>query len=178
MKIQKFAFTVVWLAASVAAAFGQTHSAMPPGMTHEEHLKQMKKEEELKKHGAAAMGFDQDATIHHFKLLKDGGTIEVLVRDSTDNDNLRRVREHLKGIAQDFAMGVFEKPEETHQEVPPGVETMQSLKTMISYKFQSSSKGGTVRIQTKDKRAQAAIHDFLRYQIKEHATGDPTKVQP
>ena len=169
MKIHKLAFIAVWFAAIVPTAFGQTHPTMPPGMTHEEHLK---------KQGAAAMGFDQDATIHHFKLLKDGGTIEVLVRNSSDAENLRRVREHLEAIARDFARGVFEKPVETHQEVPPGVDTMQSLNTVISYTFQPGKKGGTVRIQTKDKKALAAVHDFLRYQIKEHATGDPTKVQP
>jgi len=30
-----------------------------------------------------------------------------------------------------------------------------------------------VRITTKDARALEAVHAFLRYQIKEHRTGDP-----
>ncbi|PYR73529.1 MAG: hypothetical protein DMF86_20265 [Acidobacteria bacterium] len=32
---------------------------------------------------------------------------------------------------------------------------------------------GRVRITTKDARALEAVHAFLRYQIKEHRTGDP-----
>jgi hypothetical protein len=38
------------------------HPAMPPGMTHDEHLAQMKKDGEMKQRGAEAMGFDQDTT--------------------------------------------------------------------------------------------------------------------
>jgi ubiquinone/menaquinone biosynthesis C-methylase UbiE len=34
---------------------------MPAGMTHEEHMEQMKKEVEMKQHGDTAMGFDQSS---------------------------------------------------------------------------------------------------------------------
>ena len=47
----------ILVAAPVAAMLAQ-HSAMPPGMSHEEHLAQIQKEAELKKRGAAVMGFD------------------------------------------------------------------------------------------------------------------------
>ncbi len=54
---------------------------MPPGMTHEEHLAQMKKDAEMKQRGTEAMGFDQDTTTHHFRLTETGGVIEVSVND-------------------------------------------------------------------------------------------------
>ena len=36
-----------------------------------------------------------------------------------------------------------------------------------------TSSGGRVVIRTADRQAKAAIQEFLRYQIREHATGDP-----
>jgi hypothetical protein len=36
--------------------------------------------------------------------------------------------------------------------------------------------GGRVLIETKDAEALAAVHEFLRFQIEDHQTGDPTEV--
>jgi hypothetical protein len=67
---------------------------------------------------------------------------------------------------------VFAKPFATHAELPDGTATMQRLKSRIRYTYQESGTGGRVRITTKDSEALAAIHEFLRYQIREHAIGD------
>ena len=149
------------------------HPQMPAGMSHQEHLKQMQKDEALKKRGAAAMGFDQDATTHHFRIAPNGGSIEVTVRDGTDQQALAAVRSHLRAIAKQFAAGEFDKPFETHGEVPPGVAQMQKSKDQIAYRYEDVPQGGAVRITTGDARALDAVHAFLRYQIAEHHTGDP-----
>jgi hypothetical protein len=148
------------------------HSSMPPGMTHEEHMKQMEKDEALKKRGAAAMGFDQDATDHHFILEKDGGSIQVTVKATADATALAAVRDHLKTIAGDFARGDFGKPFATHNEVPPGVEGMTKAAAAIQCRYEEVAGGGAVRLRTTDAAALKAIHEFLRYQISEHRTGD------
>src|SRR5262245_50622482 len=122
------------------------HASMPPGMTHEEHQAQMKKEAELKKRGDAAMGFDQDAVTHHFVLTGDGGTIEVRVREAKDRTSLDAIRTHLTAIAEGFAAGRFDEPQATHGEVPPGVPDMQRLRAAITYRFESTAAGGRVRI--------------------------------
>ena len=70
------------------------HPTMPKGMSHEEHLKQMEKDEALKKRGAEAMGFDQNATTHHFKLAPSGGSIEVTVNNENDQATIAAVRSH------------------------------------------------------------------------------------
>ena len=75
-----------------ALGLAQQHPAMPPGMTHEEHLAQMKREAELKARGKTAMGFDQDAVSHHFLLAEDGGTIQVSVRAMRSAPSTRRGR--------------------------------------------------------------------------------------
>lgn len=149
------------------------HAAMPPGITHEEHLAQMRKEAELKQRGEAAMGFDQDAVAHHFTLTSDGGAIEVGVKDPRDRTNLAAIRAHLETIAKAFAEGRFDAPFATHGEIPPGVPDLQRLKDVIRYRFESTATGGRVRITSTSREAVTAAHAFLRYQIREHRTGDP-----
>ena len=149
------------------------HSAMPRGMSHEEHLKQMEKDAALKKRGADAMGFNQDGATHHFRLAPTGGSIEVTVKDGADTGTLDQVRTHLKSIADGFARGDFGKPLQTHAEVPPGVTDMQKYARVITYRYEDVPHGGVVHIRSADSRALLAIREFLRYQIAEHKTGDP-----
>jgi hypothetical protein len=59
-----------------------------------------------------------------------------------------------------------------HDQVPPGVDAMKRLKAEISYEFEKTESGARVRIKTNNAEALAAVHDFLRFQIKEHQTGD------
>src|SRR6187401_3381721 len=101
------------------------HGAMPPGMTHEQHHEQMAKDAALEKRGALAMGFDQHKTTHRFLASVSGGSIEVDVNDPADSTSREQVRSHLAEIAAAFAKGDFEKPFQTHAEVPPGVPAMQ-----------------------------------------------------
>src|SRR3954470_4762542 len=96
--------------------FSAQHPAMPKGMSHEEHLKQMEKDEALKKRGTDAMGFDQDATTHHFRLSATGGSIEATVKNRDDAAVVTTVRDHLRSIASEFAQGNFGKPFATHGE--------------------------------------------------------------
>jgi hypothetical protein len=63
-----------------------------------------------------------------------------------------------------------------HDGVPPGVTTMKLMRSSIRYTYQEMLAGGTVRIKSDDPVAVAAIHDFLRFQIAEHRTGDSPEV--
>jgi hypothetical protein len=171
---------VITLATLSGAPAGESfaqHPAMPPGMTHDEHLARIQKEGELKKRGAAAMGFDQDRTTHHFLLYPTGGAIEVAVNDRADAASRDQVRAHLKDIAAEFAGGNFGKPSATHGEVLPGVDTLQERKGTVTFHYEDTRDGGRVRMTTSDSRALSALHEFLRYQIREHATGDPLTVR-
>ena len=145
-------------------------------MTHEQHLAQMQKDAELKKRGTAAMGFDQDKTSHHFRLTPTGGTIEVSVNDPSDETSRTLIRTHLKEIAVEFENGQFAKPFVMHGEVPPGARVMERRKATVAYAYEDTTGGGLVRITTTDQQTKNAVHEFLRYQIREHATGDPLTV--
>jgi hypothetical protein len=52
---------------------------------------------------------------------------------------------------------------------------MQRLKGEITYKYEKTERGGRVRITTQNPEALEAIHDFLKFQIADHKTGDPMK---
>lgn len=127
--------------------------------------------------GEKAMGFSQTATTHHFTLLPDGGFVQVQANSADDTMDRDHIRMHLQEQAKKFAAGDFSAPELTHDVVPPGVPVMQEMVSAINYKYQEIERGGRVRIRSKDPIAISAIHDFLRFQIEEHKTGDPTTVK-
>jgi hypothetical protein len=155
----------------IAALAVAQHPAMPAGMTHEEHLAQ--KEADLKARGAAAMGFDQDAAAHRFLITEQGGAIEVVAKNASDAVTREAIRTHLKTIAREFADGVFSKPVATHGETPDGVADMRRLNGSIRYRYSDRPGGGRVDVIASRTEAIAAVHAFLRYQIREHGTGDP-----
>ncbi len=126
--------------------------------------------------GDHAMGFSHEKTTHHFKLTTDGGAIEVVADDPKDAASLEQIRAHLSHIAKLFKEGDFSIPMFTHDEAPPGASTMARLKADINYSFEGVERGGRVRIVTANAEAIEAIHEFLRYQINDHQTGDPLEV--
>ncbi len=126
--------------------------------------------------GDKVMGFDQAATSHHFFLYEDGGAIEVTVKDRADKKNLDAIRSHLPHIMQSFGKGDFSDPAFVHGEGVAGTETMQRLRDRIAYKYEDMRDGGRIRISTRHARALAAVHEFLRFQITEHKTGDSLEV--
>lgn len=132
---------------------------------------------EVKQHGAEAMGFDQDRTTHHFVLTKDGGYVQVTANDPKDDATIAQIRSHLRQQEKRFAAGDFAAPEHTHSQVPPGVPAMQKLRSQIKYTFESLPAGGRLRMTSKDPKAVAALHDFLKFQISDHQTGDPATVR-
>jgi len=129
-------------------------------------------EEEMNKRGDHVMGFDHTKTTHHFLLKEWGGSIEVTANNSGDVESSEQIRMHLKHIAKMFAEGNFNAPMLIHDQTPPGVPVMQELKGEIEYNYEEIDRGAAVRISTKNPTALKAIHDFLRFQIKEHKTGD------
>jgi hypothetical protein len=61
----------------------------------------------------------------------------------------------------------------THGELPPGAAGMAAGKALIRYRYEERGDGASVVIETSDADARRSIHEFLRYQIIEHKTGDP-----
>jgi hypothetical protein len=150
-------------------------NAQQPADQHHNH-QQDPRLDGVNARGDHAMGFSHEKTTHHFRLTTDGGAIEVVANDSKDTASLEQIRAHLSHIAKMFKEGDFTLPMFTHGEAPPGVSTMTRLKADINYSFESVERGGQVRIVTSNAEAIDAIHEFLRYQIRDHQTGDPLEV--
>jgi len=114
-------------------------------------------------------------TEHHFTLSKEGGSIRLEVKDAAQTEARDRVREHLRMIAEAFAAGDFSMPTKIHDQLPPGASAMKERKAVIHYAYSPTDKGGVVAIFTRDAAALDAVHQFLRFQIRDHETGDPTE---
>jgi len=130
----------------------------------------------MMKRGDAGMGFTHEKTTHHFVLLKDGGVIQVSVNDPKDDASRDQIRMHLSHIAKMFSEGNFNTPMFIHDTTPPGVPTMEKLHSEIRYQYDQTDTGAKIMIATANLKALQAVHEFLRFQIDEHRTGDSTEV--
>ena len=127
--------------------------------------------------GDQAMGFSHEQTAHHFTLTADGGRISAAALSADDVASRDAIRAHMGHIAQAFTAGNFEMPMFIHGQTPPGVPTMKRLRDRIAYRSEDTELGARVVIRTRDPDAIAAVHAFLKFQIADHRTGDPTSVQ-
>ena len=133
--------------------------------------------DEMNKRGDKHMGFDHLKTTHHFLLTNDGGSIQVEANDVKDTESRDQIRGHLRHIGMMFSEGNFDVPMLIHEQTPPGTGVMKQLKNEIGYEFSETERGASIKISTNNAQAVEAIHQFLRFQITEHKTGDPLEVK-
>lgn len=126
--------------------------------------------------GDQEMGFSHAATSHHFYLTPTGGEIRVEANDAGDAASHDQIRGHLAGIAKSFSAGDFHSPMVIHDRIPPGVPALERLRDAVTYSYAETDRGGRVELRTENAEALAAIHEFLRFQIEDHRTGDPLEV--
>jgi hypothetical protein len=126
------------------------------------------------KRGAHVMGFDQTTTTHHFRLSRTGGVIEVTANDAADTKAITQIQTHLQHIAKMFSDGNFTAPMLIHAQEPPGVADMKRAGAAVGYKYEPLPRGGRVVVNTA--AHVNAVHEFLRFQITDHKTGDPLDV--
>jgi hypothetical protein len=150
-----------------------TAGAQQPTDQHHNHQQRV---DGVNERGDHAMGFSHERSTHHFRLIADGGAIEVTANDPNDAASEEQIRTHLSHIAKMFKDGEFGAPMLVHGEAPAGVPAMKRLKADISYTFETMELGGRVRIVSANAEAVDAIHEFLRYQINDHQTGDSLEV--
>jgi hypothetical protein len=170
--------SLIFVLALMMPTFANGQSAKTP-LSHEQSQEQADPHPSgVDTRGDHAMGFSHKTSTHHFRLLSDGGTIEVTANDPKDNASRDEIRRHLTHIAKMFANGNFQVPMFIHDTVPPGATVMKSKRAGITYVFEPVPSGGRVRITTADAEALKAVHQFLWFQIQDHRTGDPYAVYP
>lgn len=158
------------LAAGLLISSAAMASAQHPPSGHDAH------HAAVDARGARVMGFDQQRTVHHFRLYEDGGAIDVAVREPGDTADRDAIRQHLPHIARLFADGRFDLPMLVHDTNVPGTGDLARLKAEVTYTYVETPMGGRVDIVTRHPEALAAVHRFLAFQIADHRTGDATAV--
>jgi hypothetical protein len=117
-------------------------------------------------------GMAAETSVHHFEITSGGGVIRLEAADAADESGRDQARGHLQHVAQSFAAGDFAMPMFIHGQTPPGAATMARLKESIRYRYEATDRGGRVTIDTSNREARKAIHEFLRFQIRDHRTQD------
>ena len=126
----------------------------------------------INEHGDHVMGFSHDKTNHHFELNYDGGLIDVRADDVKDTESRDQIRSHFHHIAQMFAEGNFNAPMLVHGTDVPGTAAMARLKDQLHWDLQETPRGARIKITADNKPALEAVHQFLKFQIEDHKTGD------
>jgi hypothetical protein len=140
--------------ATILAAAQQDHHAM------------------VNQHGDHVMGFSHEKTTHHFELNYEGGVIDVRANDVKDTESRDQIRDHFRHIAQMFAAGDFNVPMLVHSTDVPGTKIMSRLKDQLHWDLEEAPRGARLKIVADNKPALEAVHQFLRFQIADHQTGD------
>ena len=176
--MKRILLTIFAATAAAISGAAQNHEDMEGCPMHQQHqAAPSQHDQELAQRGNQGMGFDQDKTRHHFILGKDGGAIQVSANSSEDKASIEEIRMHLRHIEHSFRAGDFNIPMFVHDQTPPGVPVMTKLKDQLQYKYEAIENGGRVVISSKNAEAVSAVHDFLRFQITEHKTGDALEVK-
>lgn len=156
-----------------AARAQQPRDQSPPDSRHQAAESFPSNHEAMMHRGQEGMGFSQTKTTHHFLLKPYGGVISVSANDPKDVATRDQIRMHLSHIARAFSEGDFDIPMFVHDQTPPGVAVLKSRSKDIQYRFKETDAGGEVTLSSHSAPAVTAIHDFLKFQIREHKTGDP-----
>jgi len=122
----------------------------------------------MQSRGAHVMGVDQYTSAHVFEDLPDGGRVVLERDDPADTAAIAAIRGHMREIAASFRAGDFTKPFQVHAQTVPGTAMMRDRRATISYVPIDRSRGGDVRITSRDSAAVRAIHEFLAFQRQQH----------
>ncbi len=127
---------------------------------------------QVNEHGDHVMGFPHEKTTHHFELNQQGGLIEVRTNNLKDTVSRDQIRDHFQHIVRMFANGNFDAPMLVHSTAVPGTAAMTKLRSQIHWALSQTPRGARINITTDSKEALDAVHEFLRFQIGDHQTGD------
>src|SRR5262245_53419686 len=156
-----FGLALLWIVAVPGVA--QEHEGCP-------HAAAGERREDVDRRHDHATGVPHENAVHQFLLSPEGGSIRLETKDA-DVAERDRIRAHLRVVARSFGRGDFALPQAIHDQVPPGVPVLKERRSAVRYAFAPTERGGVVTITTKDPRALAAVHAFLRFQIADHGTG-------
>ena len=134
--------------------------SMAYAQTRQEHIHHM---------GHSVMPFDLAKTMHVFRMTEAGGVQRVIVKDTSDKDQVTMIQQHLEYEAELFQRGSYSDPAftawcrharaERNYKPEPG-------KSRFSYT--ALPNGAEITFKTTDRRLLTAIHRWFGAQLSEH----------
>ena len=120
--------------------------------------------------GAQVMPFNLEQTLHIFSKTAKGGIQQVIVKDATDTDQVRLIREHLSQISSEFNNLDFSDPEKIHGKAMPGLAELREAKIgQIKVKYTELPNGAQIEYSTELPNLIDAIHRWFDAQLSDHA---------
>ncbi len=118
--------------------------------------------------GATVMPFDLDQTTHHFVPQPNGGLQTVVVRDTTNSEQIALIRTHLQTEAERFATGNFASPVAIHGQTMPGLAELEAGADRLTVTYSDLPNGGQIVYTTSEPYLVDAIHRWFAAQVSDH----------
>jgi hypothetical protein len=149
-------------------------SAMPShaSIDHAAHMKAMidpKRQAEVSARGVDVMPFSLSATVHVFAKTPVGGMQRVLARSADDTAQVTLVRQHLRGIREQFLNGDFSGPSHIHGHDMPGLAALTAAKPgQIDIVYNEVAGGAELAYRTTEAPLVSALHQWFDAQLADH----------
>lgn len=126
--------------------------------------------DEVVRRGSHVMPFDLEQTTHVFSKTGKGGLQQVVVKDSSNADQVKLIRQHLAKISNEFMQGDFSNPAKIHGEDMPGLAELRAAKLgQIKVIYRELPNGAEIDYSTDDPKLIEAIHQWFDAQLSDHA---------
>jgi hypothetical protein len=129
-----------------------------------------KRLDEVVQRGSHVMPFDLEQTTHIFSKTEKGGLQQVIVKDGTNTEQIKLIREHLAKISKEFIQGDFSNPAKIHGENMPGLAELRMTKPgQVKIAYKELPNGAEINYASDDPKLIEAIHHWFDAQLSDHA---------
>lgn len=108
--------------------------------------------------------------MHIFSKTEKGGLQQVIVKKSSNAEQIKLIHDHLSKISQEFIHGDFSNPIKIHGEAMPGLAELRTAKPgLIKIAYKALPNGAEIDYSTDEPKLIKAIHQWFDAQLNDHA---------
>lgn len=121
---------------------------------------------------------DESKIERHYWLLKNGGAIEMICKAPCEDATQKSIQNYLDSLSKSFEKGAFDAEFVNGASAPEALATLKKLRDEVTFHAAPSSEVGySLRMLTVNPQARDAIYEFIRYEVTNRKTGDPTTLE-
>ena len=126
--------------------------------------------DEIARRGAQVMPFSLERTTHIFAKTENGGLQQVIVKETSNTEQVKLIQAHLSKLSREFAQGDFSDPARIHGEDMPGLVELRKAKPgEIKVEYKELTNGAQIDYSTNDPALIEAVHQWFDAQLSDHA---------